>query len=276
MKELMEHQQYTAELKETLDKSVRVYHATKTRYLTTIMLRDGLIPGVNYDRAFYGIGQDVIDMFAPRDLRRQGVLRRNVVYARLSADEAFDGTNRKNAVLAFDINPSRVYVGDEAAVPVSAAWNLCLAEPCVEAENLLRKPDWTEVQPTTLSELFAAHFLEEDFLDQILSRFVQNPTQTLENQLTEIIHRGHQNINTAGRRVAMRYWRKVVPYEQFQNDFGYNPKIKAWVSCTRPLIRIYQPEALIVGSVAPESIHFLGRGNKRAFIKQKHVFKYGI
>lgn len=224
------------------------YHVTKTEFLSEI-LEQGLIPGVNYDRDFYGIAIDLTDLYAPKKYQNLGVLRKNVVFVHLKKKDS-DGYSEDEALLAVKVDPQKVYVSDRAMIPFDSIWNRCLSKPFFEIEQSL-KPQWTNEQSNTLFNLFEVHLLDKDFFDRV-------EEMKINRQLVEeTVKIAKISIETIGRKEIKNYWRRVVSLKEFESEFIFNKKRVHFSPIRKNRRVIYDPEGMIIGSVPPEKIRLV-------------------
>lgn len=232
---------------------VRLYHNASPEDVTSIT-EVGLVPGGLKGEVYCGIANAIADRFAPRDYKRQGVLRQNVVFAWLNQE---DSTKNPELVTTIIINvePERVYVGDLSSSGhlFSRSWEL--VRPSYSYSfSYFDDSQWSQEKHNAYAELFDKYFFDADFNERIAAFHPEASLDTMD-ALGKTLTESKKAIWEKARLVAQEYWRRVVPLKTFQDSYHCDSRTGMWIPDNNRLVRIAEPEAMVPGVIPKERVH---------------------
>lgn len=239
---------------------VYLYHNTSPEAIPSIE-EFGLVPGGIDGVIFSGIANTIADNLAPGNLKRQGVLRQNVVFAWLSKEDATEANESNLLTAEITIEPERVYVGDlsSSAYLDSRTWDL-VRPAYIDLLTHFDVSKWDIDRYDAYTEFFEKHFFDCNFAQQI-TEFHNGVFISNFEAITEMLKMSKKVVWEKARPVAREYWRRVVPLQTFNDEYHFHPRTGMWVPENKRLVQIADPEAMIPGVIPKDRISgvYLGK-----------------
>lgn len=231
-------------------RDVRLFHRTEVKLLPQI-LTQGLRPEGNIiNKRFYGFTTQLLDAFAPDEFKAIGLLRKNTVFAWHIASGNLRPLTAKTITLAFEVERSRVFIGDYSVSEnvvhgLDAVFSAAIEEE-LERSSIPRLNKKTKKQ---IGARLWQSLLEEDIIQKLA---LELPNRYAAN-IEEFVEGLKEKMRRYGEQFARAYWATVIPFDEFERRYRLDQQSWKWVKYDDP--EGYNiPEAMVIGSIEGKKI----------------------